>query len=580
MHGDAAAVRLDQGFSDAAMRETERLHQHLLARANDAVVYRPLGGTGDIAGGRKRLLRALILASFVTPPFLGAFAWVLLGGPNAGLINQWYYALFGLKPFEAAPLINIFSAGGMVFVMALYTFPYVFLDPEIRRQLLELGGMVGEETVELDVEAEPLRRSLRPALHRRDRGDRIEARVQLDGIEAFSVEVQPVLGRQSLRIPVLDEAGVRPARGADDDRHALTIALAGYWWPMPRLRRSDCAIAGIKRRRRGRGFEYVDEGGERIEDPDVVERIRALAIPPGWEDVWICVDPLGHIQATGMDARGRKQYRYHDLWRERRDRQKFDAMLDFGRALPKLRDRVERDLRKRRISRERVLACAVRLLDRGFFRIGSEDYAEENETYGLATMRKRHVIVKGDTVTFDYEAKGGKRRVQVVGDRSIAGLVKTLRARRGGGHELLAYRNGSSWRDVKSTEINDYIQETLGEGHSAKDFRTWNATVLAAVVLAASARERDLETKGSRARAKRDAVKQVAHYLGNTPAVCRASYIDPRVFDRFDGGLTVGGVFERLPEDPADWPQVQGPIEKAVLDLIDRRESPAIERVD
>ena len=349
---------------------------------------------------------------------------------------------------------------------------------------------------------------------------------------------------------------------------------------MPRLRRSDCAIAGIKRRRRGRGFEYVDEGGERIEDPDVVERIRALAIPPGWEDVWICVDPLGHIQATGVDARGRKQYRYHDLWRERRDRQKFDAMLDFGRALPKLRHRVERDLRKRRISRERVLACAVRLLDRGFFRIGSEDYAEENETYGLATMRKRHVTVDGSTVVFDYEAKGGKRRVQVVGDRSIAGLVKTLRARRGGGHELLAYRNGSSWRDVKSTEINDYIQETLGEGHSAKDFRTWNATVLAAVVLAASARERDLETKGSRARAKRDAVKQVAHYLGNTPAVCRASYIDPRVFDRFDGGLTVGGVFERLPEDPADWPQVQGPIEKAVLDLIDRRDSPAIERVD
>jgi len=312
----------------------------------------------------------------------------------------------------------------------------------------------------------------------------------------------------------------------------------------------------------------------------VVERIRALAIPPGWEDVWICVDPLGHIQATGMDARGRKQYRYHDLWRERRDRQKFDAMLDFGRALPKLRDRVERDLRKRRISRERVLACAVRLLDRGFFRIGSEDYAEENETYGLATMRKRHVTVDGSTVVFDYEAKGGKRRVQVVGDRSIAGLVKTLRARRGGGHELLAYRNGSSWRDIKSTEINDYIQETLGEGRSAKDFRTWNATVLAAVVLAASARERDLETKGSRARAKRDAVKQVAHYLGNTPAVCRASYIDPRVFDRFDGGLTVGGVFERLPEDPADWPQVQGPIEKAVLDLIDRRDSPAIERVD
>jgi DNA topoisomerase-1 len=350
---------------------------------------------------------------------------------------------------------------------------------------------------------------------------------------------------------------------------------------MPRLRRIDCATPGIARRRRGRGFEYIDEEGDRIEDEDLLERIRALAIPPGWEDVWVCSDPLGHIQATGVDARGRKQYRYHDLWRERRDREKFESMLDFARALPKLRDRIARDLRKRRISRERVLACAVRLLDRGFFRIGSEDYAEENETYGLATMRKRHVAINGESVVFDYEAKGGKRRVQVIGDRSISGLVKTLRTRRGGGHELLAYRNGSSWRDVRSTDINDYIKETVGEEHSAKDFRTWNATVLAAVVLAASARERDLGTKGGRARAKRDAVKQVARYLGNTPAVCRASYIDPRVFDRFDGGLTVGGVFERLPDDPADWPEIQGPVEEAVLDLIDRRESsPAIERVD
>jgi DNA topoisomerase I len=349
---------------------------------------------------------------------------------------------------------------------------------------------------------------------------------------------------------------------------------------MPRLRRVDCALPAISRRRRGRGFEYLDDSGERIEDPDVLGRIRALAIPPAWEEVWICADPLGHIQATGVDARGRKQYRYHDLWRERRDRQKFGAMVDFARSLPKLRAQVERDLRKRRVTRERVLACAVRLLDRGFFRIGSEDYAEENETYGLATMRKRHVTVAGDRVVFDYEAKGGQRRIQTIGDRTISGLVRTLRTRRGGGHELLAYRNGRQWRDIRSDDVNAYIKDAIGEEHSAKDFRTWNASVLAAVVLAASARERDLSTKGGRNRAKRDAVKQVARYLGNTPAVCRASYIDPRVFDRFDGGLTVGGVFERLPEDPADWPEIQRPIEKAVLDLIDRRESPAIERVD
>src|SRR5215207_8416527 len=348
---------------------------------------------------------------------------------------------------------------------------------------------------------------------------------------------------------------------------------------MGRLRRSDCAMPGITRRRRGRGFEKLDEYGERITYEDVLERMRALAIPPGWEDVWICADPLGHIQATGMDARRRKQYRYHDHWRERRDREKFELMVKFARALPGLRERVERDLRKRKLSRERVLACAVRLLDRGFFRIGSEDYAEENETFGVATMCKRHVTVRDGAVTFDYEGKGGKRRVQVVGDRAVIRLVRTLRERRGGGYELLAYRNGNAWRDVRSEEINEYIKETVGEEHSAKSFRTWNATVLAAVVLAAIARERDVSSKGGRNRAKREAVKQVAHYLGNTPAVCRASYIDSRVFDRFDGGLTVGGIFDRLPEDPADWPKVQGPIEEAVLDLIDRRESSAIERV-
>jgi DNA topoisomerase IB len=280
-----------------------------------------------------------------------------------------------------------------------------------------------------------------------------------------------------------------------------------------------------------------------------------------------------------MDARGRKQYRYHDRWRERRDRQKFDEMAGFARLLPKLREQVESDLRRRKISRERVLACAVRLLDRGFFRIGSEDYAEENETYGLATMRKRHVTIEGKRLVFDYEAKGGKRRVQTIIDPKVSRLVKTLRERRGGGHELLAYRNGRQWRDVRSDEINVYIKDAIGQGYSAKDFRTWNATVLAAVVLAGSARTRDMNTKGGRNRAKRDAVKQVSHYLGNTPAVCRASYIDPRVFDRFDGGLTIGGVFEQLPEDPADWPEIQRPIEEAVLDLIDRRESAAIERV-
>jgi DNA topoisomerase I len=348
---------------------------------------------------------------------------------------------------------------------------------------------------------------------------------------------------------------------------------------MRRLRRVDCAGPGITRRRRGRGFEYLDENGERITEDEVITRIRELAIPPAWEEVWICSDPLGHIQATGLDARGRKQYRYHDLWRERRDREKFDSMVEFARRLPKLRDRVERDLRRRRLSRARVLACAVRLLDRGFFRIGGEDYAEENETYGVATMRKRHVEVAGETVVFDYEGKGGQRRVQVIGDPAVSRLVRDLRGRRGGGHELLAYRENGAWRKIRSADINQYVKEASGGDHSAKDFRTWNATVLAAVVLASYAREHQPATSAARKRAQRFAVNQVARFLGNTPAVCRSAYIDPRVFDRFDGGLTIGGVFERLPEDPAEWPDVQGPIERAVLDLLARRESPALERI-
>ena len=349
---------------------------------------------------------------------------------------------------------------------------------------------------------------------------------------------------------------------------------------MPRLRRSDCSDPGFTRRRRGKGFEYLRPDGTRLRDRKALERIRELAIPPAWRDVWICDDAMGHIQATGMDARGRKQYRYHDKWRERRDREKFESMIEFGRALPRLRRQVDEDLGRKGYGRERVLACAVRLLDRGFFRIGSEGYAEENQTYGIATMRRRHVDVTGDTVTFDFEAKGGKRRVQTLMDPGLAKLIRALDSREGGGRELLAFKSKGEWRDVRSDDINAYVREASGGEFSAKDFRTWNGTVLAAVALAAYARERDVETKAARARGKNLAVKQVARFLGNTPAVCRASYIDPRVLDRFDGGLTIGGVFDRLPDDPSEWPEVQGPIENAVLDLLERRESSAaLERV-
>jgi DNA topoisomerase IB len=347
---------------------------------------------------------------------------------------------------------------------------------------------------------------------------------------------------------------------------------------MARLRRVDCSDIGIRRRRRGKGFEYLDEDGRRITEPSVLERIRALAIPPAWEEVWICPYPMGHIQATGLDAAGRKQYRYHDRWRQRRDAEKFESMVRFAEALPELRRRVAKDLARRQMPRDKVLACAVRLLDRGFFRIGSEDYAEENDTYGVATLKKRHVVVDGDVVHFDYEAKGGLRRLQTISDPQVAKVVLALKRRRGGIDELLAYKDGGGrWVDVKSADINRYVKEAGGAEFSAKDFRTWSGTVLAAVALAVSGPAAG--TKSSRKRAKARAVKEVARYLGNTPTVARTSYIDPRVFDRYDGGLTIAGVLPELVEDTAAWPDLQGSIEEAVLDLLAKdTSSPAIEK--
>ena len=347
---------------------------------------------------------------------------------------------------------------------------------------------------------------------------------------------------------------------------------------MARLRRVDCSTPGIRRRRRGKGFEYVDGDGTKVTDPEVLSRIAELVIPPAWEDVWICPFPMGHIQATGIDARGRKQYRYHDMWRQRRDQEKFDSMVSFARTLPLMRKRVQRELRRDGLDRDRVLAAAVRLLDRGFFRVGGEDYAVENETYGLATMHKKHVTLLDNSLLFDYPAKSGKRRVQNVVDPEVAEIVAALKRRRGGNPELLAYKEGRRWVDVKSADINAYVKQVTGGDFSAKDFRTWNATVLASVALAVSGQAATL-SKTARKRAVTRAVKEVSHYLGNTPAVCRASYIDPRVFDRFDSGLTIGGVMEDI-GDTSDMGSLHGKVEEAVLDLIAGDEaSPVIEKV-
>jgi DNA topoisomerase I len=332
---------------------------------------------------------------------------------------------------------------------------------------------------------------------------------------------------------------------------------------MPRLRRSSCATPGLTRRRSGRGFVYLGDDGGRLEDEETLARIRSLAIPPAWRDVWICPDPNGHLQATGTDAAGRRQYLYHPRWRAHRDRQKFDHLLEFAHALPRVRRGVARRLAEDGLTRERVLASAIRLLDRGLFRVGGEEYADENGGYGLATLGRDHVRVeKGFRLVFDYVGKTGRRHVQTVEDPEVAAIVASLKRRRSGGEELLAYRNGRGWRDVRAAEINEELKELAGIDCSAKDFRTWHATVLAAVELGGALHRSE---RGAQ-RAIDEAVRHVASQLGNTPAVCRSSYIDPRVFDRFRAGSTI-----TLPQPSGRNGHVealQARVERAVLELL------------
>ncbi len=330
-----------------------------------------------------------------------------------------------------------------------------------------------------------------------------------------------------------------------------------------RLRRADSAGAGIHRVGRGRGFAYVDADGERVEDEETLDRIRSLAIPPAWKEVWVCPDPLGHIQATGYDEAGRKQYLYHERWQQRAAQRKFEGMRDFAEELPKLRRAANRDLKLDGMPRERALACAVRLLDLGFFRIGGERYAEENESYGLATVRREHVSIEDGEVVFDFPAKSGQRRVQSIRDPGVRRAVEAMRRRRSGPEDLLAFKEGRTWRDVRSEDINDYIQETIGEEFSAKDFRTWHGTVLAAVELAAHGPP---ESSAEAERAIREAVVAVAERLGNTPAVARSSYIDPKLLDCFREGATIS-----LPRSGAGGslgPRQRTAIERRVLSLL------------
>lgn len=293
---------------------------------------------------------------------------------------------------------------------------------------------------------------------------------------------------------------------------------------------------GLTRKASGKGFSYHDRDGRLIRDAKVLDRIRALAIPPAWTEVWICPRATGHIQATGRDARGRKQYRYHADWSRHASESKFDRLPAFARALPKLRKRVDADLGKRGASRDKILATVVRLLEITLIRVGNAQYARQNRSYGLTTLHKRHLEMDGAALTFAFKGKSGVEHEVRVRDRRLAAVVRSLRELPG--QQLFKFRDADGdLCPVTSDDVNAYIRDAMGENFSAKDFRTWAGTVSAARAL------RDMEPPASPTEAKRKitvCVKAVAGLLGNTPTVCRSSYVHPAVFELYQSGKLPG----------------------------------------
>jgi DNA topoisomerase-1 len=319
------------------------------------------------------------------------------------------------------------------------------------------------------------------------------------------------------------------------------------------LRYVNANVPGLGRRRKGKkSFAYVDADGRAVTDTGVVARIRSLAIPPAWRDVWICPFANGHLQATGTDARGRKQYRYHPRFRQVRDRSKFEHMIEFAQALPAIRRRVDADLSRPGLPREKVLAAVVRLLEATLIRVGNEEYARENHSFGLTTLRQEHVDVAGAHIHFEFRGKSGVEHEIDLDDARLAAIVRQCHELPG--QELFQYVDaGGDWHHVHSTHVNDYLHETAGEDFTAKDFRTWSGTVLAATALAG------LAGFTSKAQAKKNiaaAAESVARKLGNTRAVCRKCYVHPAVFEGYlDGTLPTslaGGQAERPPTALAD----------------------------
>jgi DNA topoisomerase-1 len=298
---------------------------------------------------------------------------------------------------------------------------------------------------------------------------------------------------------------------------------------------------GYSRKPKGDDFEYFDADGKAIRDEARLLRIRRLAIPPAYKQVWICPSPNGHIQATARDARGRKQYRYHERWREARDESKYDRMLVFGHALPKIRRRVNKDMGLDGLPQEKVLATVVNLLGRTFIRIGNEEYARENKSFGLTTMRNRHVDVKGAKLTFSFRGKSGVKHEVDVNDRRLANIIRKLQDLPG--QDIFQYEDAAGEvRNVTSQDVNDYLQEITGEEFTAKDFRTWAGTVLTAMALNAQGpAENETQAKKN----IKDAIAAVATILGNTPTVCRKCYVHPVVLDAYLDGEMIEGLKQK-----------------------------------
>jgi DNA topoisomerase IB len=329
---------------------------------------------------------------------------------------------------------------------------------------------------------------------------------------------------------------------------------------MPRLRRTFPDQPGWTRRRSGKGFVYLDEHGNRL-DAEQVQRCKDLVIPPAWKDVWITPHPNGHLQAVGTDDAGRRQYLYHPQWRASRDAAKFDRILVFGKALSRARERVLADIGAEGMSLERGCAVAVRLLDLGYFRIGNDVYTDTNGSFGLTTMLREHVSRTKDGLRFSFIGKSGIEHDITIDDRSAIEALDVMRRRRGGGDRLLAWKDGRHWKDLSSSDVNDYIRTCFGIEATAKDFRTWHATVIAASALAET--DEPGATKTSRKRAVSAAMKEVSEFLGNTPTLARTSYVDPRVVEAYERGRTVK-VRGKYDTDDAR----QAALERAVLKLL------------